>query len=119
MVDLDTLRADITAAAEKVRDLKSSSTSTADASSSSEALQAALAELLRLKKEFADNNDGMGVDGKPFALPMSKGEKKAKAKAEKAGATGEGPAVDKPVSLICRPAENYVSFVSFRSFSCC
>jgi hypothetical protein len=41
-------------------------------------------ELLDAKRSYAENNNGIGVDGKPWEEPMSKSEKKKKEKAEKA-----------------------------------
>ena len=88
-VDLEKLKAEITALGENIKQLKSSS-------GDKEAVDAAVKALLAAKKTYADNNNGIGVDGKPYEEPLSKAEKKAKAKAEKA-ANKEGEA--KPVRL--------------------
>jgi WHEP-TRS domain len=98
MVNLEALSADIAGMGEKIKELKS------DSGSSPEAISAAVEELLRLKKEYADNNNGIGVDGKPFEKPLSKAEKKAKEKAEKAAAAASaaGAAATSAVSLSAR-----------------
>ena len=58
-VNLEELSKDITAAGEKVKELK---TSKADKA----AIDAAVKVLLEKKQLYADNNNGIGVDGKPF-----------------------------------------------------
>lgn len=87
MVDLEKLKAEIAEIGDKIKDLKSA------AEVDKAAVGAAVADLLAKKKLYADNNDGIGVDGKKYEEPMTKAQKKAKAKAEKGGG---GPA--KPVS---------------------
>ena len=82
-VDLEALKAEIDAIGEKIRDLKGSSEVDKDA------IAAAVKALNEAKKNYADSNNGIGVDGKLYEAPISKAEKKAKAKAEKAAA-GEG-----------------------------
>jgi septum formation inhibitor MinC len=77
MADLEQLKEQITAAGEKVKTLKSSVPVNKDA------IGAAVKELMDLKKQYADNNNGIGVDGKKFEEPMTKAQKKAKEKAEK------------------------------------
>jgi hypothetical protein len=84
MVELEQLKEQIDAAGENIKTLKS-----AGGEVDKVAIGAAVKDLLDLKKQYADNNNGIGVDGKPFEAPMSKAEKKAKEKADKAGA---GPA---------------------------
>ena len=85
-VDLDALRTRITALGETIKSLKSSSEPDKDA------IASAVADLLEAKRTFANNNGGIGVDGKKFEEPMSKKDKK---KAEKAAkqAQGEGNVV--------------------------
>jgi hypothetical protein len=83
MVELEQLKEQIDAAGEKIKTLK-----TAEGAVDKDAIGAAVKDLLDLKKQYAENNNGIGVDGKPFEAPMSKAEKKAKDKADKAG----GPA---------------------------
>jgi hypothetical protein len=78
MVELDQLKEQITAAGEKVKTLK-----TAVGTVDKVAIGAAVQELLDLKKSYADNNDGIGVDGNKFEVPLTKAQQKAKAKAEK------------------------------------
>ena len=82
MVDLNQLKTDIEALGEKVKELK-----TSGGGDQKDAIGAAVAEMLAKKKEYADNNNGIGVDGNPYEEPLSKAQKKAKAKAEKQDAT--------------------------------
>jgi hypothetical protein len=84
MVELEQLKEQIDAVGEKINTLK-----TAEGVVDKAAIGAAVKDLLDLKKQYAEGNNGIGVDGKPFEAPMSKAEKKAKEKADKAGA---GPA---------------------------
>lgn len=79
MVELEQLKEQIDAAGEKIKTLK-----TAEGAVDKDAVGTAVKDLLDLKKQYADNNNGIGVDGKPFEAPMSKAEKKAKEKADKA-----------------------------------
>ena len=74
-VDLEALKAEITSIGDKIRTLKTASPIDKDA------IGAAVGALNEAKKKYADNNDGLGVDGKPYEAPMSKAEKKAKEKA--------------------------------------
>lgn len=85
-VNLEELKKEVESLAMKVKDLKAGSSVDKDA------VGGAVKELLEAKQKYADNNNGIGVDGKPYEPPMSKAEKKAKAKAEK------GPA--KQVSIV-------------------
>mmetsp|Transcript_26176 Transcript_26176/g.36674 ORF Transcript_26176/g.36674 Transcript_26176/m.36674 type:complete len:883 (+) Transcript_26176:45-2693(+) len=77
-VDLEKLKAEVEALGEKVQSLKSAG--------DKDAIPGAVKELLEAKKKYADNNNGIGVDGKPYEEPLTKAQKKAKAKAEKAAA---------------------------------
>ena len=77
-VNLDALKQQVEALAEKVKELKEANPVDKDA------IGATVKELLAAKQQYADNNNGIGVDGKPFEPPLTKAEKKAKAKAEKA-----------------------------------
>ena len=79
-VNLDALKQEVEALADKVKELKAASPVDKDA------IGATVQNLLAAKQKYADNNNGIGVDGKPYEPPMSKAEKKAKAKAEKAEA---------------------------------
>ena len=91
-VDLEALKAEITTLGDKIRTLKTAS------EVDKNAIGATVAALNEAKEKYADNNNGIGVDGKPYEAPMSKADKKAKDKADKQ----PGPA--KPVSskvLIC------------------
>jgi len=85
MSELETLKKAVDTVAEKIVNLKK--TQPVD----KEAIGSAVKELLEAKKAYADKNGGIGVDGKKFELPLSKAEKKAKEKAEKAAkAAAEG-----------------------------
>ena len=82
-VDLDALKAEIDTIGGRIRDLKSSGGSKEDIGAAVQGLKAA-------KQEYADNNNGIGVDGKPFTENLTKAQKKALAKAETEGAAGGG-----------------------------
>jgi hypothetical protein len=79
-VNLDALKQEVEALADKVKELKAASPLDKDA------IGATVQNLLAAKQTYADNNNGIGVDGKPFEAPLTKVAKKAKAKAEKADA---------------------------------
>jgi hypothetical protein len=79
-VNLDALKQEVEALADKVKELKAASPVDKDA------IGATVQNLLAAKQKYADNNNGIGVDGKPFEAPLTKAAKKAKAKAEKAEA---------------------------------
>ena len=82
--DLDKIKAEIDTIGNRIRDLKSSGGSKEDIGAAVEALKTA-------KKQYADNNNGIGVDGKPYQENLTKAQKKALAKAEKeAGGAGGG-----------------------------
>ncbi len=94
--NLDELRSNVTNLASKITELKKCNPVDKDAISS------CVAELLNAKRTFAQNNNGIGVDGKPWEEPLSKKEKKAKEKAEKAAAAaaaGGGGGNGKEVSF--------------------
>lgn len=80
-VDLEKLKAEIAVLGEKIKELKSSE-------GDKDAIDVAVKELLAAKKLYADNNDGIGVDGKPYTEHLSKAQKKAKEKAEKSAMAG-------------------------------
>jgi len=104
MVDLESLRTQISSLGEKVKSLKTASPPDKDA------IANALKELLASKKLFAENNNGIGVDGKKFEAPLSKAEKKARAKAEKAAAAaaagGGGEAEKEKANPVGKKAAN-------------
>lgn len=77
MADLEKLKVEISEAGETVKALKSAGEVDKDA------VGKAVADLLALKKKYADANNGIGVDGKPYEEPLTKAQKKAKEKAEK------------------------------------
>ena len=89
MVELEKLKADIAQMGNKIKELKLAAPVDKDA------IGAAVKEMLDAKKLYADNNNGIDVDGKPYEEPLTNAQKKAKAKAEKAAKKGAGPA--KPV----------------------
>ena len=93
--NLDDLRGQVTALAEKITELKKATPVDKDA------IGSAVKELLDAKRAFAQNNNGIGVDGKPWEEPMTKAQKKAKEKAEKAAkaAAAGGGGAGKEVSL--------------------
>ena len=80
-MDLPALKDEIAVLGEKVKSLKTSG-------GEQEAINTAVKELLAAKKLYADNNDGIGVDGKPYQEQLTKAQKKAKAKAEKGEEAG-------------------------------
>ena len=73
-MSLETLKAEIDNVGNQIRVLKGSCGDVA----------ALVARLNELKKEYADNNGGIGVDGKPYQAPLSKAEKKKLEKEKKA-----------------------------------
>ena len=83
MTDLAKLKEKVDSLSEQIKTLKA-----AGGDGNKEAIGAAVASLLAAKKEYADNNNGIGVDGKPYEEPLTKAQKKAKAKAEKAASAG-------------------------------
>lgn len=83
MVDLSTVEAEINAIGEQIKSLKSAG------APSKEVLDAAIQSLLAAKRKYAENNNGIGVDGKPFEEPLNKSQQKAKAKAEKESSAGK------------------------------
>ena len=69
MANLEQLKAEITAIGEKIRTLKANS-------GSPEEIKAAVDSLLVAKQAYADNNNGIGVDGKPFGQKKEKKKEK-------------------------------------------
>ena len=92
MVDLEKLKAEVDSLAEQVKTLKAAG----EKDKIGEAVQA----LLAAKKTYADNNNGIGVDGKPYEEPLTKAQQKAKAKAEKVAKAAEGGQVSFLVGII-------------------
>lgn len=87
-VNLDELRGQVDSLAQKINDLKKANPVDKDAIATS------VKELLDTKRTFAQNNNGIGVDGKPWEEPMTKSQKKAKAKGQNnEGASGNGKEV--------------------------
>ena len=81
--DLETIKAEIETIGNRIRDLKGSGGSKEEIGAAVEALNAA-------KKQYADNNNGIGVDGKPYQENLTKAQKKALAKAQKDAAPPGG-----------------------------
>ena len=78
MTDLVTLQSDIESIGAQIRELKGSGSGD---------VGALVTQLNALKKQYADQNGGMGVDGKPYQPPsLSKAEKKKLEKEQKAAA---------------------------------
>mmetsp|Transcript_34079 Transcript_34079/g.71713 ORF Transcript_34079/g.71713 Transcript_34079/m.71713 type:complete len:893 (+) Transcript_34079:32-2710(+) len=79
-VDLEELKARISTLGESIKLLKSS------AEQDKDAIATAVNALLDAKRTYAQNNGGVGVDGKPWEEPMTKSQKKKAEKAKKAAA---------------------------------
>ena len=78
MTDLVTLQSDIESIGAQIRELKGSGSGD---------VGALVTQLNALKKQYADQNGGMGVDGKPYPPPsLSKADKKKLEKEQKAAA---------------------------------
>jgi WHEP-TRS domain len=77
MAELKDIEAVITALGDKIKSLKASGTPDKDV------VDSAIKDLLAAKRKYAENNNGIGVDGKPFEEPLTKAQQKAKAKAGK------------------------------------
>jgi hypothetical protein len=71
MVELNQIKEDIAAIGNRIKELKSKGAD-ADKNEIAKAVQ----ELLDKKQLYADNNNGIGADGKPFKANMTKAEKK-------------------------------------------
>jgi hypothetical protein len=84
--DLEQLKLQVETLATKVSNLKGEG-------ADKDVIGAAVQELLAAKKKYAENNNGIGVDGKQY-VEMSKSEKKKKG----AAAEAAGPA--KPVRML-------------------
>lgn len=80
---LEKLQQEIAALGETVKSLKTADPVDKDA------IAAAVASLLEAKKTYAANNDGIGFDGQPYEEPMTKAQKKAKAKADQEAASSK------------------------------
>ena len=68
MVDLKQLSLDITQVGLEIKELKTNGTNNKDL------LTTKIQSLLQLKQTYAENNNGIGVDGKPFGGTTSKKE---------------------------------------------
>jgi hypothetical protein len=104
MADLPQLKVDIDALGELIKQLKTA------ASVDKDAVGKAVADLLAKKELYAKENNGIGVDGKPFEEPLTKAQKKAKAKAEKdAASAGAGAGNDASPAEATTPTTAEVS----------
>lgn len=109
MADLEKLAAEITAAADEVTKLKG-----AGADADADAIKAAVDKLLACKQSYADQNNGLLPDGKPFVAKMTKAQKKAAAKAAKEAADGGNAAAE-----VAEPAPGPAKPVCcFGTFNC-
>jgi hypothetical protein len=87
-IDLTELASRISSLGENIKLLKSSSEQP-----DADAISAAVAALLDAKRLYAQNNGGVGVDGKPWEEPLTKSQKKKLEKEKKAaGAAAEAAA---------------------------
>ena len=77
MSSLESIKTEIDNVGNQIRELKSSGGGD---------VGALVAKLTTLKKDYADQNGGIGVDGKPYQAPLSKAEKKKLEKEKKAAA---------------------------------
>jgi SMC interacting uncharacterized protein involved in chromosome segregation len=105
--ELETLKTQIDSIGDKIKELKGANAEKTE-------IDNAVKELNEAKKKFADQNNGMGVDGKPYEPPMSKAEKKAKAKAEKASG-GEDP--QQQVRQTIGQTSNKLSLLHYTTFT--
>ena len=94
MVDLDALKKEIETIGNRIRDLKASNGTKED-------IGAAVNALKEAKKQYAENNNYIGVDGKPYTDHLTKAQKKALAKSQ-AQASGEGGAQPNEVRIASR-----------------
>ena len=85
--DLATLKDKVEALSNQIRDLKASGSDDAK-----DKIPPLVKEMLAAKKAYADGNNGIGVDGKPYEEPLSKSEKKKREKAAKAAAAAAAAA---------------------------
>ena len=106
MADLQQLKEDIEALGEKVKELKSSG-------ADKESIGSAVAQLLEKKKAYADGNNGIGVDGKPYEEPLTNAQKKAKAKAEKAAAAAAAAKTDETSAEVSSLAVGLIASLHF------
>jgi hypothetical protein len=80
MTDLNTLQQEIESVGNQIRDLKANG-------GGGDALGLLITQLNTLKKQYAEQNGGLGFDGKPYQPPaLSKAEKKKLEKEKKAAA---------------------------------
>ena len=92
MASLDEQKEKVNTLAQKIVDLKKADPIDKDAIGST------VKELLDAKRTYAEQNNGIGVDGQPWEEPMSKSEKKKKEKSAKAAVTVNGKQVSLKLS---------------------
>lgn len=80
---LEALKSQIEEIGNQIRDIKDGGNNNGDAS---QIIPSLVANLNTLKQEYANQNGGLGVDGKPYQPPLSKAEKKKLEKEKKAAA---------------------------------
>jgi hypothetical protein len=107
-VDLPVLQAEITALGEKIKSLKEASPP------DKAAIAVAVNDLLVAKRVYAENNNGIGSDGKPFEQPLTNAQKKTKAKADKS-APSEEDKVTRSIGMYPRyfTASHFIFFFCF------
>jgi hypothetical protein len=76
MVDLEKLNEEIATLSATIKSLKAADPVNKDA------ITSAVDSLLKAKKTYAENNNGIGFDGQPYEEPLTKAQKKAKAKTD-------------------------------------
>ena len=88
MANLEDLKGKVTSLADEISSLKEKTPVDKDG------IAKLIPPLLAAKQAYADANGGMGMDGKPYEAPLSKAEKKKRAKDEKAKALATAAAAD-------------------------
>jgi len=80
MVDLNHLKDEISSIGNKIKELKNMAVKELTVT---DEIGKNVQDLLAKKQLYADHNNGIGIDGKPFAKNMTKAEKKKQAQADK------------------------------------
>jgi hypothetical protein len=100
MVNLDELKEEIQAIGDKIKALKSTTPIDKDA------IGEAAASLLTAKQLYADNNNGIGVDGQPFTAESSS-SKKDKKKPSTDAVMNDAKQVRRKLNIPCPPCFLY------------
>lgn len=103
MTDLAKIEDDIKTIADQIKSLKSSGTA------DNEAIKSAVTQLLAAKKAYAENNNGIGVDGKPYHEPNDKAQQKTKEKSDSDGGAKQ---------VCCSCTHCLIQFVTSRPLLC-